>query len=273
MFTTTTFHTGELTLSHVEGPDTGPPLVVLHGVTGRWQAHEPIMRALAEGWHVHACDLRGHGESGRAAGRDAYLLRDYVRDIEAFVRDGLTGHDRVALMGFSLGAMVALGVAAALPARTRGLVLVEPALMLRDHRFRELPIAGLLELAYEATRKDPAFEELVATCRAVMPEADDAIVLAVATQLGKIDPEVANPDVLDRGLEGVDLAAMLEAVTCPILLFHGEPALGSLVQPEDLEWVRRHAREVEIVPVEGAGHDIPTDVVVEHGRRFLNGLP
>jgi pimeloyl-ACP methyl ester carboxylesterase len=269
MFTTHSFDTGELTLSYAEGPDAGPPLVLLHGATGRWQAHEPVVRALANQWHVYACDLRGHGESGRAPRAGAYLVRDYTRDITAFVRDGLPGDDQVALMGFSLGAMVVLGTAAALPDRVEGLVLVEPALMLRNHRFREMPIAGLLEAAYETVRTRPPFEQVVTACRALMPDAEDEIIVAVAIQLSKIDPEVTNPDVLDRGLEGSDLGAMLEAVTCPILVFHGEPALGSLVQPEDVDWVRHHARDVAVIPVAGAGHEIPMDVVVEHEQRFL----
>lgn len=178
----------------------------------------------------------------------------------------------VVLVGFSLGAMVALGSAAALPDRIRGLVLVEPAFMMRNHRFQELPIADLLTLAYVSTRTHPSFEGLVATCRTIMPDADEGAVLAVATQLGKIDPEVTNPDVLDRALDGVDLGTMLEGVKCPILVFRGDPALGALIEEHDVAWARQHARDVDVVHVPGAGHDIPLDIVVEHGREFLDTL-
>lgn len=269
MLTTHTFHAGELTLSYVEGPDNGPPLVMLHGVNGRWQALEPVMRAFADQWHVYACDLRGHGASGRAPSPGAYLVRDYGRDIEALVRGVLPGDEAVALMGFSLGAMVALGTAAALPDRIRALVLVEPPLMLRNHRFRELPIAPLMELAYETTRRRPTFDELLATTRSVMPDADETIVLAIAAQLSEIDPAVTDPDGLDRALDGLDLDAMLEAIPCPILLVHGEPALGSLVLEDDIAWARRHARDIAIVPVPGSGHDIPVEIVIERSRPFL----
>lgn len=273
MFTTHTFDTGELTLSYAEGPDNGPPLVLLHGVTGRWQAHEPLMRALMDRWHVYALDLRGHGESGRAPEHGAYLVRDYVRDIGAFIREGLPANAQVVLLGVSLGAMVALGTAAAIPDRVEGLVLIEPALMIRNHRFREMPIAGLMELAYETARKRLPFEELVATCRAVMPDADEAVIVAIATQPSKIDPEVTSPEVLDRTLEGSDLEAMVEAVTCPILLLHGDPALGSLVLLEDVAWMRHHARDVETVPVTGVGHGIPMEVITKETQRFLEAIP
>lgn len=266
-----TFETGELVLSYAEGPTNGPPLLLLHGLLGRWQGVEPVMQALGDHWHVHAVDLRGHGESGRAPQSNGYLLRDYVRDISAFVRQEIPEDRHVALFGFSLGALVALGTAAALPNRVGGLLLVEPPLMLRDHHFRELPIAGLIELAYETTRRTPKFEELLATCRTVMPGADEQTIVSIATQLSQIDPEVAAPESLERLLDGVDLT-MLASIQCPFLLMHGEPALGSLVQAEDIAWVRESVPDAEIVPVAGAGHDIPVEVVVDHGKRFLHTL-
>lgn len=272
MLTTHTFNTGELELSYAEGPANGDPLLLLHGASGRWQAYEQVLLAFVDHWHVFACDMRGHGESGRAPTAGAYLVRDYVRDIEAFVRGVLPRNDHVTLVGFSLGAMVALGTAAALPERMRGLVLVEPPFMMRNHRFPELPIAPLMELIHETTRARPPFEELLAVTRSVLPEADDAIILMIATQLSKADPGITDPEVLDGALEGLDLKAILEAIRCPILLFHGEPALGSLILEDDIAWARQHARNVEVVHVPGAGHDIPLEMVVEHGMRFLGAL-
>ena len=81
--------------------------------------------------------------------------------------------------------------------------------------------------------------------------------------------EVLEVEVLDGALEGLDLEAMLEAIRCPILLFHGEPALGALILEDDIAWARQYARNVDVVQVPGAGHDIPLEMVVEHGMRFL----
>ncbi len=177
MVSTHTLDTGELTISYAEGPDRGAPLVLLHGVNGRWQAHEQDSLP-GDRWHVYACDLRGHGESGHAPTPGAYHLRDYARDITAFIHNVIPGDEPVVFIGFSLGALVALGTGAALPGRVRGLVLVEPPLMLRNHRFHDLPIAGLLQFAYETTRAEPGFEELVAACKVVMPDADEATIRA-----------------------------------------------------------------------------------------------
>src|SRR5687767_921873 len=99
------------TLNVSTGPATGPPLVLLHGVTRRWQDYAPLLPTLTLRWHVHALDFRGHGKSDRTA-EGAYRVADYVADAAALLRD--VGKPSV-VYGHSLGAMVAAGVAAAEP--------------------------------------------------------------------------------------------------------------------------------------------------------------
>ena len=65
MLSEKSFDTGELPLNYAEGPTSGPPLVLLHGLTGWWHAWEPCLPQLTPTWHVYAVDLRGHGQSGR----------------------------------------------------------------------------------------------------------------------------------------------------------------------------------------------------------------
>src|SRR5258708_11266227 len=104
------FHTGPVTLNYAEGPDAGPPLVLLHGGSARWQYFDDILPDLTARWHVFAPDLRGHGLSGRTAGR--YTLRDYADDLAAFLQK-LSGP--ASLFGHSLGGMVALMTASKSP--------------------------------------------------------------------------------------------------------------------------------------------------------------
>lgn len=104
MLSTHAFSTGELTLSYAEGPANGPPLVMLHGVLGRWQDFAGMIPHLIPTWHVYAIDFRGHGESDRAPDGDAYGLRDLVGDISHFLEKILPGEE-VVLVGFSAGGL------------------------------------------------------------------------------------------------------------------------------------------------------------------------
>src|SRR5689334_23875612 len=113
MLTERTFETGEVAINYVESSDSGPLLIMLHGMTASWQVFETTIPFLALRWRVIAADLRGHGRSGRAEGR--YRLLDYIRDISAL--HWHLSDEPAVVVGSSLGAMVAIGLAAENPDR------------------------------------------------------------------------------------------------------------------------------------------------------------
>jgi pimeloyl-ACP methyl ester carboxylesterase len=68
-------------------------------------------RTCRERTHMYACDLRGHGRSDWAD--SGYRVSDYVEDISAFV--GAASKVGSVLIGYSLGGLIAFGVAPRLP--------------------------------------------------------------------------------------------------------------------------------------------------------------
>jgi pimeloyl-ACP methyl ester carboxylesterase len=98
----------------------GPPVVLVHGITSSADTWADAMRGLARGHTVIAPDLLGHGASAKPRGD--YSLGAYasgVRDLLAAL-----GHDRVTIVGHSLGGGVAMQFAYQFPERTQRLVLV-----------------------------------------------------------------------------------------------------------------------------------------------------
>lgn len=73
-----TFNTGEVTLNYAEGDPTGPPLVLLHGFTDRWQTYQPIITPLYQSWYIYALDLRGHGKSEKKPGAPRAHLSSFT---------------------------------------------------------------------------------------------------------------------------------------------------------------------------------------------------
>jgi pimeloyl-ACP methyl ester carboxylesterase len=118
---------------YVETHGTGRPLVLLHGGLGSGEMFGPILPALAEHHQVVAVDLQGHG---RTADIDRPLdVRLMADDVAALV-DHL-GLEQPDVMGYSLGAGVALHTAAKHPDKVRRLVLVS-ANIRRDAIYPEL---------------------------------------------------------------------------------------------------------------------------------------
>ncbi|MBX3247891.1 MAG: alpha/beta hydrolase [Myxococcales bacterium] len=69
----------------------------------------------AEGWDVFNVDLRGHGRSGRFDGKRPEALDEYVQeDVPACAREArrLSGHDRVVLIGHSMGGLISYSAGA-----------------------------------------------------------------------------------------------------------------------------------------------------------------
>jgi pimeloyl-ACP methyl ester carboxylesterase len=98
----------------------GPAVVLIHGITSSADTWASAMRGLARGHTVIAPDLLGHGASAKPRGD--YSLGAYasgVRDLVAAL-----GHDRVTVVGHSLGGGVAMQFAYQFPERTERLVLV-----------------------------------------------------------------------------------------------------------------------------------------------------
>ena len=100
--------------------DRGPVVVLVHGIASRAAQWERVMALLGERYRVIAPDLLGHGLSAKPRG-------DYSLGAQACgVRDLLAtlGHDRISLVGHSLGGGIAMQFAYQFPERVERLALV-----------------------------------------------------------------------------------------------------------------------------------------------------
>lgn len=106
----------------VEVAGEGDGVVLVH--PGLWdlRAWDPQVEALTERYRVVRYDLRGYGRSTRPEpGRPYSEVRDLIAVMDA------TGTPEAALIGCSLGGMVALDAALSHPRRVWGLVMVASA--------------------------------------------------------------------------------------------------------------------------------------------------
>ncbi len=98
----------------------GEPVVLLHGVGMRIEAWQPQIDFLSRTHRVVAVDLPGHGCSSPLAGQPA--LGDYVTWFHRFAAE--LGLPAMNLVGHSMGALIATGVAATAPATLKRVALL-----------------------------------------------------------------------------------------------------------------------------------------------------
>ncbi|MFJ4779464.1 alpha/beta fold hydrolase [Streptomyces sp. NPDC088762] len=132
------------TLSYLDFGGPGRPLLALHGGMSEGAAFAGLAEHLGDEWRIIAPDQRGHGDSDRAP---HYRTEGFVADAVALL-DHLGLDAPVTVLGYSLGGLTAVHLAAEHPDRVAALVNADSSI--------EVPLAG----APEAGRAPAGFEFL-----------------------------------------------------------------------------------------------------------------
>ena len=111
--------------AHLYGPEDGKPVIALHG----WLDNAATFSRLAprlQGLRIVALDLPGHGHSDHRPAGAGYNIWDYAHDVLQVAEQ--FGWQRFSLLGHSMGAIVSVLLAGALPARIERLALIAGAI-------------------------------------------------------------------------------------------------------------------------------------------------
>jgi len=284
MFNEQLFHHDRVTLNFASGPRNGPALVFFHGVTRRWQSFVPLIPTLSSRWHVHALDHRGHGLSSRVPA--GYLVKDYVRDAVAFVKEQVQGP--VVVYGHSLGAMVAASVAAELPQQVRGAVLEDPPFGTMGTKIGQSALlsyfAGVQPFAGSTLPVGTLARQLAEIPLTTPGKAgsvrlggtrDMASLRFTARCLKQLDRDVLSPIVAGRWLDGFDWVNVLSDITCPALLLQADITMGGMLTDDDAAEAERLMPDCARVRLPKVGHLIhwlQTDACLRLVNSFLESL-
>ena len=104
------------------GNEAAPPLILVHGGRDHCRSWDAVALALRTHFHVMAPDLRGHGNSDWAKG-SSYSLSDYVYDLTRLLRAASV--HQAAIVGHSMGGMIALMYAGAYPDQVSRLAVLD----------------------------------------------------------------------------------------------------------------------------------------------------
>jgi pimeloyl-ACP methyl ester carboxylesterase len=100
----------------------GPLMLMLHGFPEFWYSWRHQIPEFAKDYKVVALDLRGYNESDKPQQQSAYVMSEFVKDIEGVIK-GL-GYDRCILVGHDWGGMIAWYFAYAHPEMVERLIVL-----------------------------------------------------------------------------------------------------------------------------------------------------
>ncbi|WP_460416064.1 alpha/beta hydrolase [Pseudomonas sp. microsymbiont 2] len=139
--------------AHLFGPADGLPVIALHG----WLDNANSFARLApllRGLRIVALDLAGHGYSEHRPVGAGYTLADYAHDVLRVAEQ--LGWQRFGLLGHSLGAIISVQLAGALPERVSHLALIDgviPSTSAEQNAAERLGMALQAQLRLEGKRK------------------------------------------------------------------------------------------------------------------------
>lgn len=201
----------------------GPPVVLLHGLSGSGRWWKKNVAALARHFRVYVVDLMGFGRSSR----QRFILRQASRTIEEWMES--LNIECYNLIGHSMGGFIAADLAARRPERVDHLALVDAA---------AVPIRGpLVRVGFG-----------LVTALRYLPF-DFLPVLALdALRAGPLTLLRASWDILHA-----DISADLSKIETDTIIIWGER--DALLPLEMGERLHQALPRADYVIIEGAGHN------------------
>jgi pimeloyl-ACP methyl ester carboxylesterase len=261
------------------GPEhAGVTVLCLHGLTRNSRDFEELAPRLAGARRVLCADVRGRGRSARDPEPTRYVPATYAADVLELLAHA--GESRVAIVGTSMGGILALLLAVLRPAKLAGVVLndvgpvVDPAGIAR--------IQGYVGKASEAPSWDAAAEAVRALNAPFFPEFTHEDWLRFARRTFRAcedgllrpdyDPAIAAA-TRSGGAVPADLWSFFAALaSIPTLAIRGE--LSDILSEDTLREMAARKPDLETLRVARRGHAPTLDEpeCVSAIERFLKKL-
>jgi esterase len=254
-FTSRKLDIGGLKFHYLDWGGEGPPLVMLHGLSGHARTWDHTAAGLGDRYRVFALDQRGHGDSEWASQYGFGLM---TADLLGFL-DALDLRE-VTLMGLSMGGIVSFLFAASYPERVSRLLVLDIG--------PEIAPAGAQNIAATLAANDvfDSEDEAFAQARRANPRpTDEALRHRVANNLrplpnGKLtfksDKALRRLGAIQDHTAG-ELWAAWRAVSCPVLLIRGNDS--DVLAAETAQRMLAENANASLAVVPDCGHSITLD--------------
>jgi pimeloyl-ACP methyl ester carboxylesterase len=258
----------------VDGPEGGPPVLFLHGISGSSATYDFLVPRYPR-HRIHRLDFRGHGRSDRAPGH--YVMDDFASDAEAV----LAAVGPMPIVGHSLGGITAAFVSQRHPELARALFMEDPPLYFGDREVFDgtafAVVFPLLQAAIKSWQAEGASAEQIAAAMAAAPsmsgqgtmgdESTADALAATGMALTQLDPSVFDPVLSGASLGQFDPEVPIPA---PGVLLQPDRELGAAFFDDHATRLGALNPRLEVVRLRGVGHLIHDSLT--HRDEYLTQL-
>ena len=226
----------------------GEPVLLIHGLGSSTDDWAPQVEALRRGFTVVTYDVRGHGKSGKPAGR--YTVPQFAADAARLIEHLALGP--VHVMGLSMGGMIAFQLAADRPELVRSIIIVNsgPEMILRTWKeklaiFQRRVIVRAMGMS--------KMGEVLATRLLPAPE-HAALRKTFVERWGRNDPGAYLRAL--SALVGWSVLSRLPGITCPVLVVSADQDYTPVAWKRAYTATMPHA---SLVVIPNARHMMPVE--------------
>jgi pimeloyl-ACP methyl ester carboxylesterase len=243
-----------------------PPLILAHGYSDNGMCWKLAAQALAVEYDVILPDARGHGLSSRI---QPNTTLDLAQDLAGFIY--AMGLERPIVGGHSMGASTAAEMAARFPETVSALILEDPGWRddLTDTAKRSERRGSDYWNEWVSKYHTPPVDEVMARGAAENPTWDPVEFIAWAESKKQLDPNFATARNV---LPPTDWMETARAIQVPTLLITADPEKGAIVTPEVAAVAAEANPLIQVVRLEGAGHNIRREAFDEFMEAVVDFL-
>jgi 2-succinyl-6-hydroxy-2,4-cyclohexadiene-1-carboxylate synthase len=255
----------------VQTGGSGPPLLLIHGFTGRGADWAPLLPELRRVATTVTVDLLGHGSSDSPSDPARHAIECQAADVAAILTQLALAPATV--MGYSMGARIALRMAVTTPVLVSRLILESPSAGIADAAERAARRASDEQLAQLAERE--GIEAFVARWESLPIFASERSLPPEVRARHHAERLSCRPQALAASLRGAGQGSMeplhgrLGSVAAPTLVIAGE--LDSVGAPR-ARTIAAAIPDAELALVHGAGHAPHREQPAQVARLVLDFL-
>lgn len=241
---------GQVNFNYAEGPDNGPPLLLLHAQLLDWYTYNQVLPELSTKFHVYAVDYPGHGKT-KVPESYSFNANQIGSDLGNFIKTVI--REPVFVTGNSSGGLLTAWLAAYQPNWVKAIVLEDPPLFSSEYPEIQKTIAyksfttshTAVENGYDGdflnywiehstqffkTYTGPFTQQIIDFAVHAYRKANPGkpveiaflpdVVQELLRGLNEYDPRFGNAFYEGTWNEGFDHTEALQKIKCPTLLLH-----------------------------------------------------
>jgi len=230
-----------------------PVLVLVHGFTDNGLCWSRAALELENEYDIIMLDARGHGLSEKP--KQGYSSANHATDVAGLIKT--LGLDPVLILGHSMGAMIAMALAANYPQLVRGVILEDPP-------WREESDRLYLETPEQVTLLTDSWREKIAAQKQLPPDQIEAAGREGGPSWHADEfpawvqsKQQVSPDVVGFVTTGNrHWLSLIEKFQCPALLITGSKTLGAITSPAITKQALAANTHIQHAHIDDTGHNI-----------------